>query len=123
VKRSEKVPEKDRPVGNPLLVKDILLYPNLSEPVSKTAKEVAFYFAAYPAAGGPAAESVIELQQNGKPVAQIPMPLGAPDAAGRVQQVGRLPISELPAGTYDLRAIVKQGSEQIVRSTLLRVVD
>ena len=49
-----------------------------TEPVSRTAKEVAFYFAAYPAAGGPAAESMIELQQNGKPVAQIPMPLGAP---------------------------------------------
>ncbi len=104
-------------------MKDILLYPNINEPVSKAAKEVAFYFAAYPVAGGPAAESVIELQQNGKPVAQIPMPLGAPDATGRVQQVGRLPLTDLPPGTYDLRAIVKQGSEQIVRSALLRVVE
>ncbi len=66
VKRGEKVSDNDRPAGNPLLVRDILLYPNLNEPVSKAAKEVAFYFAAYPVAGGPAAESMIELQQNGK---------------------------------------------------------
>ena len=123
VKRTEKVPEKDRRPENPLLVRDVLIYPNLNEPVSKAAKEVGFYFAAYPVAGGPAAESTIELQQNGKPVAQIPMPLGAPDASGRVQQVGRLPVTDLPPGTYDLRAIVKQGSEQIVRSALLRVVE
>ncbi len=123
VKRGEKVPENDRRPENPLLVKDILLYPNINEPISKAAKEVAFYFAAYPVAGGPAPESVIELQQNGKPVAQIPMPFGAPDATGRVQQVGRLPLTELPPGTYDLRAIVRQGPEQIVRSTLLRVVE
>ena len=123
VKRGEKVAATDRPTGNPLLVRDILMYPNINEPVSKSAKEAVFYFVAYPVAGGPAAESVIELQQNGKPLAQIPMPLGAPDTAGRVQQVGRLPIADLPAGTYDLRAIVKQGSEQLVRSALLRVVE
>jgi hypothetical protein len=104
-------------------VRDIVVYPNLGEPVSKAVKEVAFYFAAYPVAGGPAPESVIELQLNGKPVAQIPMPLAAADAMGRVQQVGRLPLADLAPGTYDLRAIVKQGSDQIVRSALLRVVE
>ena len=123
VKRGEKVPEKDKRPENPLLVKDVLLYPNINEPVSKAAKEVGFYFAVYPATSGPAAEAMIELQQNGKTVAQIPMPLGAPDANGRVQQVGRLPLTELPAATYDLRAIVKQGTDQIVRSALLRVVE
>jgi hypothetical protein len=123
VKRGEKIDEKDRRPDNPLLVNDILLYPSINEPVSKAAKEVVFYFAVYPAAGGPAAESTIELQQNGKALAQIPMLVGAPDASGRVQQVGRLPLAELPPGTYDLRAIVKQGSEQVVRSTMLRVVE
>ena len=71
----------------------------------------------------PAPESVIELVQNGKPIAQIPMPLPAADATGRIQQVGRLPIAELPAGTYELRALFRQGSDQLVRSTILRLVD
>ena len=123
VKRGEKLPEKDRRADNPLLVNDVVLYPNLGEPVSKGAKEVGFYFAAYPVKGGPAPESFIELLQDGKPVAQLPMALGAADASGRIQQVGRLPLDQLPAGTYDLRAVVKQGGEQVFRSTMLRIVE
>ena len=123
VKRGEKVPEKDRRAGNPLMVRDVVIYPNLGDGVSKAAKDVGFYFAAYPVAGGPAAESIIELVQNGTPIARIPMPMSEADDTGRVQQVGRLPLADLAPGTYDLRAIVKQGADQIVRSVLLRVVD
>ena len=35
----------------------------------------------------------------------------AADTTGRIQQVGRLPIGELTPGTYELRAVVSQGSE------------
>jgi hypothetical protein len=123
VKRAEKVPEADRRADNPLLVKDVILYPNLGEPVNKSAKEVGFYFAAYPAAGGAAPEASIELLQDGKPVAQLPIPLAAADRMGRIQQTGRLPIEGLPPATYELRAIVKQGSAQTFRSAMLRIVE
>ena len=43
------------------------------------------------------------------------MPLAAADASGRIQQVGRLPIDQLAPGTYELRAIVRQGTEQVSR--------
>jgi hypothetical protein len=122
VKRAEKVLEKDRRTDNPLLVNDAVLYPNLGDPVSRTAKEVGFYFAVYPAKGS-AAASVIELLQDGKAIAQIPMNLGAANASGRIQQAGRLPIDQLPSGTYELRAIVKQADTQVFRSTMLRIVD
>jgi VWFA-related protein len=123
IDRGEKVPEKDRHAGNPLLVKDMVLYPNLGEPVHKASKEVGFYFAVYPAQGGPAPESVILLLQNGKPVVQLPMPLAASDASGHIQQAGRLPLDQLAPGTYELRAVVKQGSEQVFRSTMLRIAE
>lgn len=123
VKRGEKVPEKDRRADNPLLVNDVILYPNLGEPVSKGAKELGFYFAAYPVKGGPAPESVIELLQDARIVAQLPMPLAAADASGRIQQVGRLPLDQIAPGTYELRAVVKQGAQQIFRSTMLRIVE
>jgi VWFA-related protein len=123
VKRGEKVPENDRRSQNPLLVRDVVVSPNLGDPVSKASKEVGFYFAAYPAQGRPAPESTIELLQNGKPVAQIPMPLPASDSTGRIQQVGRLPIGELAPGNYELRAIVTQGTDRIVRSNMLRIVE
>src|SRR5439155_17969090 len=55
VKRSEQVAANERRDDNPLLVKDVILYPNLGEPVSKASREVGFYFVIYPAAdrGGP----------------------------------------------------------------------
>jgi hypothetical protein len=121
VKRGEKVPENERRNDNPLLVKDVVLYPNLGDPVSKAAKELGFYFAVYPAAGGPVPESTLQLLLNDSVVAQVPMPLPAADASGRIQQTGRLPLDQIAPGTYELRVVVKQGGAQIVRSTLVRI--
>jgi VWFA-related protein len=123
VKRAEKVPEQERRPGNPLAVNDTVLYPNLGEPVSRGAKEVPFYFAVYSRPTGPAPELSIELLRNGKLVGRVPMAPGEPDASGRRQQLGRLPLEQLEPGTYDLRAVVRQGREQVVRSTILRVVE
>ena len=120
VKRSEKV-GADEPKTGPFFVKDVLLYPNLGEEISKANKEVGFFFTVYPGAAATKPEAVLELMQNGKSLAQVPLPLDALNASGQIQQVGRLPLDALAPGTYELRAIVKQGSEQVVRSTMLHV--
>ena len=121
VKRGEKVPEKERRADNPLLVKDVILYPNLGDPISKSAKEMGFYFAVYPAAGGPAPAASLELQRDGAPVAQLPMSLSAPDASGRIQMLGRLPLDQIPPGSYELIVVVKQAGAQVSRSALVRI--
>ena len=123
VKSSEKVDAKDRRPSNPLLINDTLLYPNLGENVSKAAKEVGFYFAVYPAKSGPAPEAALQLLEDGKVAAELPMQLNAADKAGRIQQVGRLPIDRLAPGTYELRVVVKQGPQQLVRSATLRIAE
>jgi VWFA-related protein len=123
VKRAENVPEKERDTANPLLVNGVALTPNLGDPVSKAAKEVPVYFALYPAAGGRGPDVLIQVVQNGTVTAQLPMPVQPPDKSGRIQQLGRLPIDQLAPGTYELRAVVKQGNEQVVRTTMLRIVD
>ncbi|HET7218454.1 MAG TPA: VWA domain-containing protein [Vicinamibacterales bacterium] len=123
IKRAEKIPERERPVHNPFLVNDVLLYPNLGDPVSKAAKEVGFYFVVYPATGGSAPSASLELMQDGKLAAHVPMPLATPDGNGRIQQLGRLPLDQIAPGIYELRAVVKQGSQTELRSTMLRVVD
>ena len=123
VKRGEKVDAKDRRAENPLLVNDVVLYPNLGEPVSKTSKELGFYFVVYPSQGGPAAESALQLLSNGTPVAQVPLTLAAPDSSGRIKQLGRLPLDQITAGSYELRVIVKQGATAISRSTLVSIKD
>jgi hypothetical protein len=123
VRRAEKVPEQERRPDNPLAVNDTVLFPNLGEPVSRSAKEVPFYFAVYPAPRGSSPELSIELLRNGKLVGRVPMAPGEADGSGRRQQLGRLPLDQLEPGTYDLRVVVRQGREQVVRSTILRVVE
>jgi hypothetical protein len=123
VASGERVTGADRPAGNPFLVGDMLLYPNFGDPVRKTGSpEIGFFLTVYPAKG-PKPEARLELLQNGRPLAALPLPLDQPDSAGRIQQVSRLPTAAVPAGTYDLRVIVTQGSQQIVRSTIIRLVE
>ncbi len=105
------------------MVNELLLTPNLGEPVRKSEKELGFYFAVYPAAGGPALESTIELYQNGVRVARMPMQVATPDGYGRILQLGRLPIGDLTPGTYELHAVVAQGDARIVRSSLVNVIE
>jgi len=55
--------------------------------------------------------------------ASLPLPLGDADSAGRIQHVSRLPIAAVAPGTYELRLVITQGSQQITRSTVLRLVE
>jgi hypothetical protein len=123
VKRGDTVPEKDRRTDNPLLVNGMALSPNLGDPVSKSLKELPFYFAVYPASGGNTPEVTIQVLQNDAVSAQVPMSVPAADRSGRIQQLGRLPLAQLAPGTYELRAVVKQGNDQVTRSTLLRITE
>ena len=121
VKRGEKLNPKERRADNPLGVGDVLVYPNLGDPVSRAAKEVGFFFTAYPVTGGATLEATLELLQNGQRVAQIPMPLAAADSSGRVQQLGRLPIEQLPAA-YSCARSSSRDPEQVSRTAMLRLV-
>lgn len=123
VASGERVTAADRPAGNPFLVGDMLLYPNLGEPVRKSAsREIGFFLTVYPAKG-PKPEARVELVHNGRTLAALPLQLDQPDSAGRIQQVSRLPTASLTPATYELRVIITQGSQQIVRSTVIRLVD
>jgi hypothetical protein len=123
VDRAERVAKADQRLRNPFLVGDMLLYPNLGDPVRKSAaSEVGFFFTAYPG-GGSKPHASLELRQNGAPLAALPLTLGEPDGTGRLQHVSRLPIASLPAGTYELRVVVADDHQQISRSAMFRLLD
>ena len=117
VDRGEQVPA-DEPKDGPLFVKDLLIYPNLTGEVSKSAKELGFFFTAYPSTSTSAPQAFLDVIQNGTPLAQLPLPLAPVDSSGRIQQVGRLPLDAFAPGTYELRAIVKQGADQVYSSVM-----
>jgi hypothetical protein len=120
---AERVAERDRPAGSPFMVGDLLLYPNLGEPLRKsTTPEIAFFFTVYPVKGAKP-QANVELVQNGTALAKLPLPLGDPDSSGRIQQVSRLPTAGLSPGTYELRILVTQGQQQVSQSTIVRLVE
>jgi hypothetical protein len=100
VKRSEKV-GADEPKTGPLFVKDVLLYPNLGEAISKG--RIKRSGSSSPCIPGRRrqAGAVLELIQNGKSLAQVPLPLDALNATGT--PAGRTPAARR-ACARDVRA-------------------
>jgi hypothetical protein len=123
VASAERVAKGSQQAGNPFFVGDLLLYPNLGEPLRKSAtQDLGFFFTAYPGKGEKL-QGTLELLQNGAKLAALPLTLGDPDVSGRIQHVSRVPISALAPGTYDLRVVLTDGRRQISRSVMFRIVD
>jgi VWFA-related protein len=123
VASAERVAKGPQQAGNPFFVGDMLLYPNLGEPLRKSATpDLGFFFTAYPGQGE-TPQATVELLQNGTRLAALPLTLGEPDASGRIQHVSRVPIAALAPGTYDLRVVLTDGRRQISRSALFRIVE
>jgi VWFA-related protein len=123
VERSERLPDGERPSGSPFLVGDLLLYPDLQQAVRKGEQgDLGFFFTVYPRAQGKVT-ATLQVIQRGAALAQLPLPLGEADAAGRIQHVSRIPIDAFPPGTYELRVIVTDGTEQHVRSVTVRIME
>jgi hypothetical protein len=123
VSRAEEVSDAPpaAPGAAPFYVGRTLLYPNAGEPIQKSATGgLAFYFALYARAAGLRASA--ELMQNGRVLAEAPVTL-PPAGDARVQHVGRLPIAALPAGTYELRIRVTDGTRTESRSAYFTLRD
>jgi VWFA-related protein len=126
VARAETTPGQGRPAQDdrplpPFYYGDTLLYPNLGEPLKRGPDEaLSFYFVVYPVPGRCACSARISLLRNGSPIAEATRPL-EPAGQARLQHVGRLPIGDLPAGTYELRVSVTDTLDQQSRSTFFTV--
>ena len=123
VRRTEKIPAAERSADNPLYFGDLLLYPNIGEPLRKAAdKTLAFFLTVDPAPGAPPT-AALEILQKGQSLAQLPMELTKPDASGRIAHAGQLPLASFPAGQYVLRVTVSQGAQKEARDATFTVVE
>ncbi len=109
LKRVEKLTPQEQSASRPLFFGEAALYPNLGEPLKKAASPyVGFFFTAY--GGAQARGATIELLRDGKVVSKAPTALPAPDASGRVQYAGTLPLQGKPDGDYRIRVTVSDGA-------------
>jgi VWFA-related protein len=122
VQRTERVRPEERDKSNPLYAGDLLIYPNLGEPIAKSRqKTLAFYVVVVPGLGA-ATEASLEVLDGGRTISQAPVTLRA-DAPGPIAQVGELAVDTLTAGRYTLRLIVSQGGRREMRESAFVLIE
>jgi VWFA-related protein len=122
VGHADKLGKDDAQMSNPLRFGDLLLYPNLGEPVSKaTSKEFVFFMTIYPAGRSAKLDASMDVVRAGKSLGHIPLTLPAPDADGAVRLASGIPTANLEPGLYELKATVSDGANVITRSTSVQI--
>jgi len=106
----------------PFFVGQMLVYPNIGDPVMKTTtKELPFFFTIYRGASGPLTATA-QLLRDGGVVAEAPLEI-AGSGEPRIQQLARLPVSGLAPGTYQLRIIVVSGPQRVAEAAYFTLQD
>ncbi|HEX4946570.1 MAG TPA: VWA domain-containing protein [Blastocatellia bacterium] len=99
------------------------IIPNLGETVDAAREKIlGFYVVAY-TNNKDKATLTLEFLQSGEVVAQITMDLPAPDDKGRIAHVFSVPADSFSSGEYQARAVVRQGTAQVVESTSLTILN
>jgi VWFA-related protein len=108
---------------NPFRVANMIVSPNLGEPIQRSRKQVPFYFTVNVPPGLAKPNLTIEVLNQGKSLTQMPGELPASDASGRIQFVAGLPVEKLPAGAYELKITVSGEGISLSRSRSFTIVD
>ena len=120
--RAERVQPGDVAPENPLRVGDLLVYPNLAEPFRKTDTTLPFLFTILaPQSAQPSA--TLELARSGKTLARVPLQLSRADNSGRIQHLGRVPLSSLDVGEHTIIVTVTSGHDRVARETTFAIVE
>jgi VWFA-related protein len=123
LKRAERITAAEQQKDQPLFFGELVVYPNLGEPLLKSAtKQLAFFITALPGKG--AAEPpklTVEILQNKRTVAQTSAQLPPPDDQGRIKYASALPLDSFQPGVYELRVTATDNKTSISRSTQFRI--
>jgi len=121
--RGEKVDNPEENKKNPFRVANMLVSPNLGEPIPRAQKQVPFFFTVYVPAGTSKPKLTVEILSQGKTLTQMPGELPATDASGRSQFVAGLPVEKFPGGSYELKITVSDGTTNLTRSRSFTLID
>ena len=123
VRRAEQVRAEERPKDNPLFVGDVLIYPNLGEPIQKSREKALTFFVAVTAGSGAALQAAVEILRDGQTLARAPSALPAAGPSGRIEHIAQVSIDALSPGRYTLRLTVSQHEQREVREALFTLID
>jgi VWFA-related protein len=123
LKRAERLTADEQKRDQPFHLGELLVYPNLGEPVFKSAgKQLTFFFTAWPAKGSTNPLKVtVEIFQNHKRVGQTSSQLPAADEQGRIKYASAFPLDKFQPGVYELKVTVDDGKNSASHSTQFTV--
>ncbi|MBO0857712.1 MAG: VWA domain-containing protein [Chloracidobacterium sp.] len=123
LKRADRLTAEEQKNDHPLHFGEVVVYPNLGEPLRKSVtKQLAFFFTAWPAQGSTEKlKLTIEVVQNGRSLGRIPAELPAADEHGRVKYASALPLDNFQPGSYELRVTVKDGQGGVSRAAQFNI--
>jgi VWFA-related protein len=104
IDRAERAGAPDKQSNTPFRFGEMLVYPNLGQPLRKSStKELALMLTVYAARGEKDAPKLtLEIAQGGRTLGKGALELPAPDADGRIQYASTIPTDKLQPGDYQL---------------------
>ena len=123
LRRAERLTPEEQKREQPFRFGELLVYPNLGEPVVKSAvQQLAFFFTAWPAkASTEPLQFTVEILQNHRSLVKTPGQLPAPDQLGQIKYASSFPLEKFPPGAYELKVTVGDGKNAVSRSTTFTV--
>ena len=123
VRRAEHVKPEERQPDNPLFFDDVVLYPNLGEPLTSSADLRLTCFLSLEELSGLTPDVTMELLRGSARLARGPLSLPPPDASGRIRYLGDLSIGAGAAtpGEYTLRLTITKNGRSVVREAAFTI--
>ncbi len=112
---------QERDANNPFHFGQTVIMPNLTRTFSKSDEQMMFYFVVQ-ARPGATVQAKVEFLQQGQVLAQAPGTLPAPDERGRIPFLATFPVTPFPAGHYDVRVTVTDGTHRASEHTSFTIV-
>jgi VWFA-related protein len=119
VKSLERMTAADQSTSNPFHFGEVIIYPNMDEPLSKSHnKNLAFFVTVYPAQGATAPPKMkLEILKDGRVVTVVAATgMPAPDRAGRIQYASDIPIDKFQPGDYELKLTAQDAQSTATRT-------
>jgi VWFA-related protein len=117
--RAERLRAEEQKREQPFHFGELLVYPNLGEPVRKSiTQQLAYFFTAWPAKGSTSGLQLsVEILQNGRSLGRTSGQLPVPDELGQIKYASSFPLEKFQPGSYELKLTVDDGKNSISRST------
>jgi VWFA-related protein len=119
IRRADRLTPEEQKRDQPFRFRELLVYPNLGEPILKSQnKQLAYFFTAWPAKRAATnLQLTLEILQNNRSLAKTSGQLPAPDELGEIKYASSFPLDKFQAGAYELRVTVSDGPNSVSRST------